>query len=57
MADESNVPAPTPQVEPEPQNALTEKFTEKEWAAVKELRVCCDWAFLNLCTACAAGSA
>jgi len=24
----------------EPQNALTEKFTEKEWAALKELRVC-----------------
>jgi len=23
----------------EPQNALTEKFTEKEWAALKELRV------------------
>ncbi|KAF8299297.1 CRAL/TRIO domain-containing protein [Clavulina sp. PMI_390] len=32
------VPAPTPAVEPEPQNALTQKFTEKEWAAVKELR-------------------
>ncbi|KAF8315464.1 hypothetical protein DL93DRAFT_2079271 [Clavulina sp. PMI_390] len=31
-------PAPTPAVEPEPQNALTQKFTEKEWAAVKELR-------------------
>jgi hypothetical protein len=23
----------------EPQNALTEKFTEKEWAALKEFRV------------------
>lgn len=23
----------------EPQNALTEKFTDKEWAALKELRV------------------
>ena len=24
----------------EPQNALTQKFTEKEWAALKEFRVC-----------------
>jgi hypothetical protein len=36
------VPAPTegvPADVDEPQNALTEKFTEKEWAALKELRV------------------
>lgn len=37
-------PAPTEQAPPpeageEPQNALTEKFTDKEWAALKELRV------------------
>ena len=31
-------PAPT-DADEEPQNALTEKFTEKEWAALKELRV------------------
>jgi hypothetical protein len=30
--------APT-DADEEPQNALTEKFTEKEWAALKELRV------------------
>ncbi|KAN0113855.1 CRAL-TRIO domain containing protein [Russula decolorans] len=30
-------PAPT-DADEEPQNALTEKFTEKEWAALKELR-------------------
>jgi phosphatidylinositol transfer protein SFH5 len=37
------VPEPTEPVpadaDEEPQNALTEKFTEKEWAALKELRV------------------
>jgi hypothetical protein len=37
------VPEPTEQApadaDEEPQNALTEKFTEKEWAALKELRV------------------
>lgn len=36
-------PAPTEQAPPEageePQNALTETFTDKEWAALKELRV------------------
>jgi hypothetical protein len=36
-------PAPTERepagADEEPQNALTEKFTEKEWAALKELRV------------------
>jgi hypothetical protein len=36
-------PAPTEgapaDADEEPQNALTEKFTEKEWAALKELRV------------------
>ena len=38
-----NVPAPpdpAPEdADEEPQNALTEKFTEKEWVALKELRV------------------
>ena len=37
------VPAPTERAQEgtdeEPQNTLTEKFTEKEWAALKELRV------------------
>jgi hypothetical protein len=32
------VPAPT-DADEEPQNALTQKFTEKEWAALKEFRV------------------
>jgi hypothetical protein len=31
-------PAPA-DTDEEPQNALTQKFTEKEWAALKELRV------------------
>jgi hypothetical protein len=34
------VPAPVPaDADEEPQNALTQKFTEKEWAALKEFRV------------------
>lgn len=37
------VPEPTElaqaDTEEEPQNALTQKFTEKEWAALKEFRV------------------
>ena len=33
--DESAAPTTT-----EPQNALTQKFTEAEWAALKELKVC-----------------
>jgi hypothetical protein len=36
-------PAPTEpalaDADEEPQNALTQKFTEKEWAALKEFRV------------------
>jgi hypothetical protein len=40
---EPTEPAPTERApadaDEEPQNALTEKFTEKEWAALKELRV------------------
>jgi hypothetical protein len=31
--------APAPDADDEPQNALTQKFTEKEWAALKEFRV------------------
>jgi len=29
----------------EPQNSLTQKFTEKEWAALKEFRVISNFAF------------
>ena len=32
--------APAKVEAPEPQNPLTEKFTEAEWKALKELRVC-----------------
>jgi phosphatidylinositol transfer protein SFH5 len=32
--------APADSDDNEPQNALTQKFTEKEWAALKEFRVC-----------------
>ena len=32
--------APAKVEAPEPQNSLTEKFTEAEWKALKELRVC-----------------
>lgn len=35
---EPTEPAPA-DTEEEPQNALTQKFTEKEWAALKEFRV------------------
>jgi len=35
---ESTTAVPKPQVEPEPQNELTKKFTDKEWAAIKEFR-------------------
>ena len=31
--------APAADADEEPQNALTQKFTEKEWAALKEFRV------------------
>ena len=31
--------APATDADEEPQNALTQKFTEKEWAALKEFRV------------------
>ena len=34
-AADATVPADS-----EPQNALTQKFTEKEWAALKDFRVC-----------------
>jgi len=38
--DPNNNPAePAPDADEEPQNALTQKFTEKEWAALKEFRV------------------
>ena len=36
---ENTTAVPKPQVEPEPQNELTKKFTDKEWAAIKEFRV------------------
>lgn len=39
---ETETPKDTPKqeiVDPEPQNALTEKFTEDEWKALKEFRV------------------
>lgn len=40
MAEHTNATeAPKPQVEPEPQNELTKKFTDQERAAVNELRV------------------
>jgi phosphatidylinositol transfer protein SFH5 len=45
-ADLNPTPKPAEETEPagsddnEPQNALTQKFTEKEWAALKEFRVC-----------------
>jgi len=29
-------PAPAPDTDEEPQNTLTQKFTDKEWAALKE---------------------
>ena len=32
-------PAVTDKTPEEPQNALTKKFTEQEWTAVKEFRV------------------
>lgn len=32
-------PAPAANADEEPQNVLTQKFTEKEWAALKEFRV------------------
>jgi hypothetical protein len=32
----------------EPQNALTRKFTEAEWKALKELRVSCALSFIEL---------
>lgn len=35
---ETTGPAPT-DTDEEPQNALTQKFTDKEWAALKEFRV------------------
>lgn len=35
---EPTEPAPA-DTDEEPQNALTQKFTEKEWAALKEFRV------------------
>jgi hypothetical protein len=44
--DLNSTPKPDEPTEPatsddnEPQNALTQKFTEKEWAALKEFRVC-----------------
>lgn len=49
-AEAEAAPAPTPAAEtsaapekpevPEPQNELTKKFTEEEWAALKEFKVC-----------------
>ena len=30
---------PAPDTDEEPQNSLTQKFTDKEWAALKEFRV------------------
>jgi len=35
----NNSTEPAPDSDEEPQNALTQKFTEKEWAALKEFRV------------------
>lgn len=40
--------APKPQVEPEAQNALTRKFTEAEWKAIKELQVRLNIIFLHI---------
>lgn len=42
MSDLAAQPAPVPQVEAEPQNALTKKFSEKDWEGVKALRVRAD---------------
>lgn len=49
-AEAEAAPAPAPAAEPsaapekpevpEPQNELTKKFTEEEWAALKEFKVC-----------------
>jgi hypothetical protein len=38
LADAAAI-VPTASDDNEPQNALTQKFTEKEWAALKEFRV------------------
>lgn len=40
MADSASQSVKLP-VEAEPQNSLTKKFTEKDWTAVKALRVEC----------------
>ena len=39
--EETNVAgtATAPDTDEEPQNSLTQKFTDKEWAALKEFRV------------------
>lgn len=42
-APEEEIPKETfPQeiIDPEPQKSLTEKFTDQEWTALKEFRVC-----------------
>lgn len=37
--DNPTEPSPAADADEEPQNPLTKKFTEKEWAALKEFRV------------------